>query len=42
MYNYHFNILVEWSVKRRFREFAELHETLLEAGVDKESLPGKK
>lgn len=34
--------LVEWTVKRRYREFADLHETLLDAGVQRESLPEKK
>jgi len=32
----------EWTVERRFKEFAELHESLVESGVDKDSLPGKK
>jgi len=35
-------LLVEWTVKRRYKEFAELHETLLDAGVQRESLPEKK
>jgi hypothetical protein len=33
---------VEWKVKRRYRAFLDLHETLVESGVDKESLPQKK
>ena len=33
---------VEWSFKRRFREFVELHEKLVDKGVDKDSLPHKK
>ena len=33
---------IQWTVKRRFREFVELHEKLVENGVDKESLPHKK
>ncbi|TRY75649.1 hypothetical protein TCAL_04582 [Tigriopus californicus] len=33
---------VHWKVERRYRDFAELHETLLECGVSKESLPQKK
>jgi hypothetical protein len=33
---------VEWTVKRRYKEFADLHETLLDAGVQRESLPEKK
>ena len=33
---------VEWKVRRRFREFVDLHESLTENGVDKESLPQKK
>ena len=31
-----------WMVKRRFKDFVELHETLIECGVSKESLPQKK
>ncbi len=41
-FNHFLFFSVEWTVKRRFREFAELHETLLEAGVEKDSLPEKK
>jgi hypothetical protein len=34
---------ISWSVKRRYRDFAQLHETLIEAaGVSKETLPEKK
>ena len=33
---------VHWTVKHRYKEFRELHETLIEAGVNKESLPEKK
>ena len=33
---------IEWSVKRRFREFVELHDKIVEHGVDKDSLPHKK
>jgi len=32
----------EWTIQRRFKEFAELHEKLMESGVDKDSLPQKK
>ena len=32
----------EWNVQRRFKDFVELHETLIECGVSKESLPQKK
>ena len=32
-----------WKIKRRFREFVELHDRLVdESGVDKDSLPEKK
>ena len=33
---------VQWKLRRRFREFVDLHENLTEFGVDKESLPQKK
>ena len=33
---------VQWSVKRRFKEFDALHTDLVECGVAKESLPEKK
>lgn len=33
---------INWKTRRRFREFVELHETLVENGVEKDSLPGKK
>ena len=34
---------IHWKIKRRFREFVELHDNLVEeSGVDKESLPEKK
>ncbi len=33
---------VEWRVKRRYREFFELHEAVVNHGVDKDSLPEKK
>jgi PX domain len=34
-YSFRAEISVEWTVKRRFREFAELHETLLVQNVIK-------
>ena len=33
---------IKWRVRRRFREFVELHDSLVDHGVDKESLPQKK
>ena len=33
---------IKWKVRRRFREFVELHDSLVDHGVDKESLPQKK
>ena len=33
---------IKWKIRRRYREFVELHEALIENGVDKESLPQKK
>jgi len=32
----------EWTIPRRYKEFAELHEKLIESGVEKDSLPEKK
>jgi len=33
---------VRWEVKRRYKDFLSLHETLVDVGVDKDSLPPKK
>ena len=33
---------IQWKVRRRYREFDDLHENLVEKGVDKDSLPEKK